>query len=86
MTDASGQHLDGDGDGTANDAAIFELYRFFGDLDGDRDVDAADYAALYRLRGLAGYLSALDSDGDGDVDAIDTQTFLVNYRKTLKKP
>ncbi|WP_337177061.1 Calx-beta domain-containing protein, partial [Paludisphaera sp.] len=85
VADAAGQPLDADGDGTANDAAIFELYRFFGDLDGDRDVDAADYAALHRLRGLAGYLSALDSDGDGDVDAVDTTAFLVNYRKTLKK-
>ena len=85
VADAAGQHLDGNGDGAANDAAIFELYRFFGDLDGDRDVDAADYAKLYSLRGVAGYLSALDVDGDGDVDADDTRAFQVNYRKTLKK-
>ena len=86
VTDSAGQNLDGNGDGAANDAAIFELYRFFGDLDGDRDVDALDYAKLYQVRGLKSYLDALDFDGDGAVDAIDIQAFLANYRKALKKP
>ncbi|QEH35011.1 Calx-beta domain protein [Aquisphaera giovannonii] len=85
IADSSGQHLDGNRDGTANDAAIFDFYRFFGDMDGDRDVDSADYGALYKARNLQGYLSALDYDSDGDVDAADVAQFLARYRRVLPR-
>ncbi|NLF32954.1 MAG: hypothetical protein GX591_18975 [Planctomycetes bacterium] len=70
-------------------AADFTLdfFRFFGDSDGDRDVDPLD---LFRFRGT--YLRSAgdplfdgrsDSDSDGDVDPLDLFRFRQNYLGTL---
>ena len=69
----------------ANEADKF--FRFFGDSDGDRDVDNTDY---FRLRGSLNqtaasskYLGFFDFDRDNDVDGSDQSQFLARYRKRL---
>jgi len=86
--------LDGDLNGVAGGNYVFgqrardAFFRFFGDSDGDRDVDWLD-----RLRfnlayswGFARYRSCFDSDGDGAVNSIDRLAFGANYGKKLAKP
>ncbi|MCA9140337.1 MAG: hypothetical protein KDB00_26380, partial [Planctomycetales bacterium] len=47
IADAAGNILDGNNDGIAGGArAVDEFFRFFGDMDGDRDVDARDARGL----------------------------------------
>lgn len=90
---ASGFGLDGDQDGATGDDYLFgetaadKFFRYFGDCDGDRDVDATDYGRLgltYRkIVGQVGYNRNLDFDVDGDVDATDYGRFSLRYRKIL---
>jgi hypothetical protein len=51
------------------------FFRYFGDSDGDRDVDGHDYGhfglTFERSRQDQGYDPNLDFEGDGDVDGID---------------
>jgi hypothetical protein len=60
--------LDGDKDGVGGDEYNFTFHRFFGDSDGDRDVDARDRdppaprPLVHRPAGQAPF----DSNGDGD--------------------
>jgi hypothetical protein len=91
---ASGFKLDGNRDGTPNDnftfgaAAVDKFFRFFGDQDGDRDVDATDrfrfLAAKGKTRGQAGYLWYFDYDNDGDVDSVGTDVDQFNIRYALR--
>ena len=46
--DATGQALDGDGDGSPGGDYVDHLFRLFGDADGDGDVDNKDYFVLPR--------------------------------------
>jgi hypothetical protein len=88
-----GLQLDGNRNGTAGDNYVFgavaadKFFRYFGDMDGDRDVDATDYGRLgltYRkIAGQSGFNKFLDYDGDGDVDATDYGRFSLRYRKVL---
>jgi hypothetical protein len=68
--------------------ATDQFFAFFGDLDGDRDVDAIDNTAFTLARnskrGQAAYQAAFDVDGDGDVDALDFVAFRSNLNKTLR--
>ena len=63
------------------------LYRFFGDDDGDRDVDGDDltaFAVTFRFdTSSPAYNSAYDLDGDGDVDADDLTGFAQRFRSAL---
>ncbi|MFO0845541.1 MAG: PKD domain-containing protein [Gemmataceae bacterium] len=63
------------------------FFRFFGDADGDRDVDNGDLiaiqAALRSTRGASTYREQFDYDSDCDVDATDYNQFLARYRRTL---
>jgi hypothetical protein len=79
ITDSGGSYLNGD----AHDDAIFDFYRFFGDLDGDRDVDGLDYFKLRDAVRLSEYLAYLDADGDGDIDAYDVAQFRLRYGRRL---
>ena len=86
--DASGQALDGDGDGAPGGDYVDHLFRLFGDADGDGDVDNKDYFAFRATAGKkagdTGFLWFLDSDGDGIVDlATDYAAFKAQNRKTL---
>jgi hypothetical protein len=76
---SGGQVLDGDANGTPGGNFVFGdpqgLYRFFGDLNGDRNVDIIDFgqfSATFGLSsGLAGFISAFDFNGDGVIDIAD---------------
>ncbi len=86
--DASGQALDGDGDGLPGGDYVDYLFRLFGDADGDGDVDNKDYFSFRTTAGKragdAGFLWFLDADGDGIVDlATDYAAFTAQNRKTL---
>ena len=83
---ADGQPLDGNGDGTGGDDYVLAsagapnpptgIFRFFGDLDGDGDVDAGNFLAFRDVfLGIAPYDPALDFDGSGSVDAADFLQF-----------
>ncbi|WP_372895656.1 Ig-like domain-containing protein [Stieleria sp.] len=84
--------LDGNGDGTAADhvfgnEATDNFFRFFGDTDGDRDVDGQDYGrfglTFLKQAGMPGFEPALDSDADGDVDGQDYGRFGQNFLKRI---
>src|SRR5262249_36360676 len=86
-SNASG-NLDGNGDGTGGDDYVLigdpamapKLFRFFGDVDGDGDTDAANFLAFRdQFLGLAPYDPALDFDGGGAVDAADFLQFRNRY-------
>src|SRR5262249_60190207 len=81
VSNANG-NLDGNGDGTAGDDYVLasdaapnpptNIFRFFGDLDGDGDADAANFLAFRDVfLGITPYNAALDFDGSGSVDAAD---------------
>ncbi|MCS7470454.1 S8 family serine peptidase [Stieleria sp. ICT_E10.1] len=69
------------------DNATDLLFRFFGDTDGDRDVDGQDYGrfGLGFLKSFddPGYDAPLDSDGDGDIDGQDYGRFGLNFLKSM---
>jgi len=80
VTDAFGQFLDGNGDGTPGDNYVSpttgpnRIHRLFGDSDGDGDADGLDFAAL-RLAFAVGNTLAFDADGDGQLTAADVAAF-----------
>jgi autotransporter-associated beta strand protein len=89
---ANGQQLDGNGDGTAGDNFVFadsgqatgnQLFRFFGDINGDRFVNGADFALFRTAFGSssssANYNAALDVNGDGFVNGADFTLFRTNF-------
>jgi hypothetical protein len=76
--DDTGNPLDGDSNGQPGGTYTFNFHRLFGDNDGDRDVDATDFAAFRQAFGVTTNL-ALDFDGDGDVDAADFAAFRVRF-------
>lgn len=89
---ATGQLLDGNSDGLAGgtyrlgDQEEHKLFRFFGDFDGDRDVDNVDLAKFlqdYRTVAGSDFDATFDYDNDGDVDNVDLSRFLMNYFETL---
>ena len=71
--DRWGRELDGDADDSAGGDRADAFFRLFGDSDGDRDVDAADFAAFRGAFG--GYSFAFDFDGDNDTDGADFGQF-----------
>ncbi len=81
--------VDADGAAMAEDYS-FEFHSFFGDSDGDRDVDIADlfrFRKTYQKTALdEGFDGRFDSDSDGDVDLADFFAFRQNYKETLPAP
>jgi CSLREA domain-containing protein len=82
-----GGSLDGDGNGTGGDDFLTPapvtgvvpglIFRLFGDGDGDRDVDAANFGAFRAAFGTTN--PTFDADGDGDVDAADFGSFRIRF-------
>jgi Right handed beta helix region len=75
-----GSALDGDGDGVAGGNFTFGdaqgLYRFFGDINGDRHVDIADFGVFSAsIFNPANYLAAFDFNNDGVIDIADFGQF-----------
>jgi len=70
------------------DATDYVFHRFFGDSDGDRDVDATDLNRLRRVllgdANFASYRHAFDFDGNDVVDGSDYTAFRARYGKKLK--
>jgi hypothetical protein len=63
------------------------LFRFYGDINGDRHVDIADFglfSSTFTLHtGQTGFNSALDFNGDGVIDIADFGQFSIRYFTTL---
>lgn len=82
--------LDGNGDGvpTVGDDFTFDdrngLFRLYGDSNGDRRVDIADFG-MFSVSYLnpQHYISALDFNGDGRIDIVDFGQFSLRYLAPL---
>ena len=65
----------------------FSFFRYFGDSDGDRDVDFADFFAFARTYGLStgntNFNAEFDYNADGRVDATDLTNFQAHYLTVL---
>ncbi|MFO0810178.1 MAG: hypothetical protein U0746_16275 [Gemmataceae bacterium] len=77
--------LDANGDGIAGDDYVLNgtaangLFRYYGDIDGDGDVDGTDlFAYVPTVFNAGNYNPAFDFDGDGDVDGTDLFEFVQN--------
>jgi len=70
-----------------NGIDVAKFFRFFGDVDGDADVDDIDrqavIAAFRSTAGTPAYNWELDADSDCDDDATDYNQFLARYRRVL---
>jgi uncharacterized delta-60 repeat protein len=85
---SGGQALDGDANGTAGGDFVFGdaqgLYRFFGDINGDRHVDIADFGIFSQsIFNAANYIAAFDFNDDGHVDIQDFGQFSVRLFSPL---
>lgn len=84
----AGGQLDGNGDGVGGDDYVLtgspgtapNLFRLFGDIDGDGDVDAFDFG---QFRSAFGSTSNLTFDSDGDVDAADFGQFRTRFGQSV---
>lgn len=67
-----------------------EIHRYYGDSDGDRDVDFSDLFAFrssYQLTDAdPGFVAHFDHDADGDVDALELFAFRQRLQTTLAPP
>jgi parallel beta-helix repeat protein len=77
-----GSQLDGDGNGTPGGNFVFGdaqgLYRFFGDINGDRHVDIADFGVFSAsIFSPANYVAAFDFNNDGVIDIADFGQFSI---------
>jgi hypothetical protein len=90
---ATGADLDGDNNGTTGGNHVFgaadadNFFRYFGDYDGDYDVDGIDFSyfrtTMNKSSANPGFLWCFDFDNDGDVDGIDFAYFRNHMNKTL---
>jgi hypothetical protein len=75
----NGQPLDGDANGTAGGDFTMDLFRLFGDVNGDKAVDGFDLTAFRNtfgsVQGNASYVPFLDFNGDGAIDGADLTQF-----------
>ena len=93
LISAHGIPLDGNGDGSSGgnhsfgDREVDAFFRFFGDNDGDRDVDTrdlVDFGSSFRSSVVdAAFNPGFDSDNDGDVDTGDLIQFGMRFRDGL---
>lgn len=69
------------------DQEAHEFFCYYGDSDGDRDVDNVDLAIFLQTyrKGMGddGFNINMDYDADGDVDNVDLANFLQRYRGTI---
>jgi hypothetical protein len=87
---AGGVPLDGDGDAVPGGNAAFQFFRYFGDTNGDRQVDGPDlsqFSSTFNLSSAqTGYLSYLDANADGQVDGFDFSQFSGRFATILSPP
>jgi subtilisin-like proprotein convertase family protein len=86
ITDASGNRLDGNGDGSAGDDRTDDFFRLYGDVTGDGSVDVFDLLQLRQAYEPSGgtYNAALDYDGDGEVDIFDLLEFRKRFGSSIE--
>ncbi|MBX7105620.1 MAG: hypothetical protein K1X57_16170 [Gemmataceae bacterium] len=78
---AGGAALDGDGNGSPGGDGVTLFHRLFGDADGNKVVNSADFLQ-FRLAFLSSN-PTFDADGDGQVTSSDFLAFRLNFLKTL---
>jgi uncharacterized delta-60 repeat protein len=68
-------------------APTFRFHELFGDTNGSRSVNAADYTAFRnafgKSLGQGGYDAALDFDGNGSINALDFSQFRSRFGKSI---
>lgn len=83
ITNAAGLRLDGNNDDQPGGAYSFGTFRYFGDWNGDRDIDFWDNYWFQRSFGKVAtdtnYDAQFDVNADGVVDATDRAQFSTNY-------
>ena len=83
VKDSGGGRLDANGDGRSGDAYVFDFYKYYGDVTGDRDVDFHDLFFFQRTWTKAApnplYDSRLDANGDSAINQRDALFFQTNY-------
>jgi hypothetical protein len=84
----NGQAVDVNGDNMAGGVLTVNFYRLFGDINGDRVVDATDLAGLRSAFGATitdpnSAAAAFDANGDGVIDASDLEVFRTNFGATV---
>jgi hypothetical protein len=88
--DRFGQALDGDQNGAAGGNHVDELFRQFGDTDGDGDVDHFDLGVVRGAFGKSadqdGYLWYLDYNANGRIWAEDAIRFWIAFCHHYRKP
>ena len=87
------QAVDGDANGTPGGLYQFgaeeadQFFRFFGDSDGDGDVDGQDYGrfglTFFKSAGEEGFNPEFDYDNDGDVDGLDYGQFRLRFLRKI---
>jgi VCBS repeat-containing protein len=87
LATVEGVRVDADGDHHAGGVYSADFYRFFGDVNGDRFVNGADFAAFRTAFGTSlgdpNYNAAFDVDGDGFVNGTDFAAFRTNFGGNL---
>ena len=84
ILDDAGNPVDAANNGTPGSAATVSFLRFFGDSNGDGQVDSTDYLAFrtaYLSGNATGANSIYDFNGDGLFSAMDLNMFTVNFTK-----
>jgi DNA-binding beta-propeller fold protein YncE len=75
----NGQPLDGDANGSPGGDFTMDLFRLFGDINGDKAVNGLDLTAFRNAFGSvstdANYLAAFDWNGDGAINGTDLTQF-----------
>lgn len=88
--DTAGNALDSDGNGASGDDFTFDFFRYYGDLDADRDVDFFDlygFQQTYlKTASAPEYRASLDYDADGEVGATDLEAYRAHYFTVLAPP
>ena len=83
----NGQPWDGDADGTPGGNNVSTLYRLYGDANGDRRVDNADFFQFRTTFGQGignpAYRAYLDFDGNGLVDNVDFFQFRTRFGTSI---
>ena len=81
VTDAAGNLLDGDQNGTGGDNAVDSFFRLYGDANGDRIVNVFDLLSFRRA--FRGSAADFDYNGDGVVNVLDLLQFRKRFGSTI---
>ena len=94
ITTSSGNTLDADDDGTAGGSSVFgdtaadNFFRFYGDANGDRNVNVFDLLELRQTFGEsigdAAFDEQFDFNGDGTINVFDLLGFRQNFQEELE--